>query len=160
MDEGADELEDDKEDEEDLDMDTVGVEPGESEIIEDVSGMTADGRKKQRRQTMPFMTKYERARIIGARAYQIAMNAPVMVTPPSLHRPPPHACPTWRMCLCLPGAGWGAARSRTSRRGAGERGLEGGPPPGPRHPRDMDLSRSREGGRAESGAYPSRRAQV
>ena len=30
MDEGADELEDDKEDEEDLDMDTVGVEPGES----------------------------------------------------------------------------------------------------------------------------------
>ena len=115
MDEGADELEDDKEDEEDLDMDTVGVEPGESEIIEDVSGMTADGRKKQRRQTMPFMTKYERARIIGARAYQIAMNAPVMVTPPSLHRPPPHACPTWRMCLCLHGAGWGAARSRTSR---------------------------------------------
>ncbi|KAJ1469301.1 hypothetical protein T484DRAFT_1852248 [Baffinella frigidus] len=40
--------------------------------------MTADSRKKQRRTTMPYMTKYERARIIGARAFQIAMNAPVM----------------------------------------------------------------------------------
>jgi DNA-directed RNA polymerase I, II, and III subunit RPABC2 len=27
----------------------------------------------------PFMTKYERARILGTRALQISMNAPVMV---------------------------------------------------------------------------------
>ncbi|VDP04671.1 unnamed protein product [Soboliphyme baturini] len=29
--------------------------------------------------TTPFMTKYERARILGTRALQIAMGAPVMV---------------------------------------------------------------------------------
>jgi len=32
------------------------------------------------RTTTPYMTKYERARIIGARALQISMNAPVMVS--------------------------------------------------------------------------------
>ena len=42
-------------------------------------GMTAEGRKKQRRTTSPAMTKYERARILGTRALQISMNAPVMV---------------------------------------------------------------------------------
>ena len=31
------------------------------------------------RRTSPYMTKYERARIIGSRALQISMNAPVMV---------------------------------------------------------------------------------
>ncbi|KAJ2454803.1 subunit common to RNA polymerases I, II, and III [Coemansia sp. RSA 2336] len=31
------------------------------------------------RTTTPYMTKYERARILGARALQISMNAPVMV---------------------------------------------------------------------------------
>jgi DNA-directed RNA polymerase I, II, and III subunit RPABC2 len=31
------------------------------------------------RRTSPFMTKYERARIIGSRALQISLNAPVMV---------------------------------------------------------------------------------
>ncbi|KAJ1673838.1 subunit common to RNA polymerases I, II, and III [Spiromyces aspiralis] len=29
--------------------------------------------------TTPFLTKYERARILGTRALQISMNAPVMV---------------------------------------------------------------------------------
>ncbi|XP_071491980.1 DNA-directed RNA polymerases I, II, and III subunit RPABC2-like [Diadema setosum] len=29
--------------------------------------------------TTPYMTKYERARVLGTRALQIAMNAPVMV---------------------------------------------------------------------------------
>ncbi|ODQ44694.1 hypothetical protein PICMEDRAFT_22696, partial [Pichia membranifaciens NRRL Y-2026] len=29
--------------------------------------------------TTPFMTKYERARILGTRALQISMNAPVLV---------------------------------------------------------------------------------
>ena len=31
------------------------------------------------KRTSPYMTKYERARIIGTRALQISMNAPVMV---------------------------------------------------------------------------------
>ncbi|VDN25023.1 unnamed protein product [Gongylonema pulchrum] len=31
------------------------------------------------RVTTPFMTKYERARILGTRALQIAMGAPVMI---------------------------------------------------------------------------------
>jgi DNA-directed RNA polymerases I, II, and III subunit RPABC2 len=30
--------------------------------------------------TTPYMTKYEKARILGTRALQISMNAPVMVT--------------------------------------------------------------------------------
>lgn len=30
--------------------------------------------------TTPYMTKYERARVLGTRALQISMNAPVMVT--------------------------------------------------------------------------------
>lgn len=34
---------------------------------------------KDKRITTPYMTKYERARILGTRALQISMNAPVMV---------------------------------------------------------------------------------
>ncbi|VEU22031.1 DEKNAAC103035 [Brettanomyces naardenensis] len=34
---------------------------------------------KDQRITTPYMTKYERARILGTRALQIAMNAPVLV---------------------------------------------------------------------------------
>lgn len=34
---------------------------------------------KDQRITTPFMTKYERARILGTRALQISMNAPVLV---------------------------------------------------------------------------------
>ncbi|ORY69737.1 RNA polymerase, subunit omega/K/RPB6 [Pseudomassariella vexata] len=33
----------------------------------------------EERQTTPYMTKYERARILGTRALQISMNAPVLV---------------------------------------------------------------------------------
>lgn len=33
----------------------------------------------ERRITTPYMTKYERARVLGTRALQIAMCAPVMV---------------------------------------------------------------------------------
>ncbi|XBW35261.1 hypothetical protein QEN19_000826 [Hanseniaspora menglaensis] len=35
---------------------------------------------KEDRTTTPYMTKYERARILGTRALQISMNAPVFVT--------------------------------------------------------------------------------
>nr|DAD37813.1 TPA_asm: hypothetical protein HUJ06_008454 [Nelumbo nucifera] len=34
---------------------------------------------ERRRKTSKYMTKYERARILGTRALQISMNAPVMV---------------------------------------------------------------------------------
>lgn len=34
---------------------------------------------KDERSTTPYMTKYERARILGTRALQISMNAPVLV---------------------------------------------------------------------------------
>mmetsp|Transcript_3810 Transcript_3810/g.6284 ORF Transcript_3810/g.6284 Transcript_3810/m.6284 type:complete len:173 (+) Transcript_3810:1306-1824(+) len=34
---------------------------------------------KEERITTPYMTKYERARVLGTRALQISMNAPVMV---------------------------------------------------------------------------------
>ena len=34
---------------------------------------------KAQRTTTPYMTKYERARILGTRALQISMNAPVLV---------------------------------------------------------------------------------
>lgn len=71
-----------EEEEEDVPEEDVGEDGGmmESEILEDASGgMTAEGRKRQKRQTMPYMTKYERARILGLRALQISNNAPVMV---------------------------------------------------------------------------------
>ncbi|KAJ3065302.1 DNA-directed RNA polymerases I II and III subunit RPABC2 [Podochytrium sp. JEL0797] len=34
---------------------------------------------KENRMTTPYMTKYEKARVLGTRALQISMNAPVMV---------------------------------------------------------------------------------
>lgn len=34
---------------------------------------------KERRTTTPYMTKYERARVLGTRALQISLNAPVLV---------------------------------------------------------------------------------
>jgi DNA-directed RNA polymerase I, II, and III subunit RPABC2 len=56
----------------------------EEEIIED-GGMTLVHQDQEAhqstgpRRTSPYMTKYERARILGTRALQISMNAPVMV---------------------------------------------------------------------------------
>ena len=43
---------------------------------------TTDADKKipdDKRTTTPYMTKYERARVLGTRALQISMNAPVLV---------------------------------------------------------------------------------
>merc|ERR1712227_862414 len=42
-------------------------------------GSSADARQNLKRITTPYMTKYERARVLGTRALQIAMCAPVMV---------------------------------------------------------------------------------
>lgn len=35
--------------------------------------------QKQQKKTLPYMTKYEKARILGSRAIQINMNSPVMI---------------------------------------------------------------------------------
>ena len=35
---------------------------------------------KEQRQTTPFLTKYEKARIIGARALQISKNSPILIS--------------------------------------------------------------------------------
>jgi len=64
--EGMDDLEQ-NEDGENIDLVNVG------------DGATAAGVAASKRITTPYMTKYERARILGTRALQIAMCAPVMV---------------------------------------------------------------------------------
>ena len=48
-------------------VDIIEVQPGEAR------------RPRTERVTTEYMTKYERARILGTRALQISMNAPVMV---------------------------------------------------------------------------------
>ncbi|CAN6287611.1 unnamed protein product [Urochloa humidicola] len=59
------------------------LENNNEDAPDDVVG--AEGEEKQQekakaeRKTSKYMTKYERARILGTRALQISMNAPVMV---------------------------------------------------------------------------------
>ncbi|KAI4347509.1 hypothetical protein L6164_008319 [Bauhinia variegata] len=67
------------------------VEEGAEEDVEnnnneDIAGEPIDAEDKEDeelverpRKTSKYMTKYERARILGTRALQISMNAPVMV---------------------------------------------------------------------------------
>ncbi|GAW07068.1 subunit common to RNA polymerase I [Lentinula edodes] len=43
------------------------------------AGMTGERQANKVRITTPYLTKYERARILGTRALQISMNAPVLV---------------------------------------------------------------------------------
>ncbi|KAI9322470.1 RNA polymerase, subunit omega/K/RPB6 [Dichotomocladium elegans] len=40
---------------------------------------TMDSTESREKTTTPYMTKYERARVLGTRALQISLNAPVMV---------------------------------------------------------------------------------
>jgi DNA-directed RNA polymerase I, II, and III subunit RPABC2 len=56
----------------------------EEEMMEEEEAELADVRNGERverleRTTTPYMTKYERARILGTRALQISLNAPIMV---------------------------------------------------------------------------------
>lgn len=55
----------------------VGTEP-KTEIM-DSSNLSGGTQALAERTTTPFMTKYEKARVLGTRALQISMNAPVMV---------------------------------------------------------------------------------
>ncbi|KAJ8521992.1 hypothetical protein ONZ45_g1386 [Pleurotus djamor] len=43
------------------------------------TGITGERQPNKVRITTPYLTKYERARILGTRALQISMNAPVLV---------------------------------------------------------------------------------
>jgi len=50
-----------------------------TDFIDAPTGEAAEPRQAQKRTTTSYMTKYERARVLGTRALQIAMGAPVMV---------------------------------------------------------------------------------
>ena len=59
-----------------------GEEGAEDDVVEidgPEDGSTGRAVAMEDRITTPYMTKYERARILGTRAMQISMNAPVMV---------------------------------------------------------------------------------
>ncbi|GAA5962577.1 hypothetical protein JCM5350_007570 [Sporobolomyces pararoseus] len=62
-------------------LETAQHEVQGADVVE--SGGTANGHTpkhaNKERVTTPYMTKYERARILGTRALQISMNAPVLV---------------------------------------------------------------------------------
>ncbi|XP_033635133.1 DNA-directed RNA polymerases I, II, and III subunit RPABC2-like [Asterias rubens] len=56
------------------------MQDGEEEGGENIEVLPAgEGQQQTEKITTPYMTKYERARVLGTRALQIAMNAPVMV---------------------------------------------------------------------------------
>jgi DNA-directed RNA polymerase I, II, and III subunit RPABC2 len=82
-----DEYEDIDEGQDDLDDDDMDVD-GEVDILDDDEDKDADGFKSKRgytknkeRITAAFLTKYERARILGTRALQLSKNAPPMIVP-------------------------------------------------------------------------------
>lgn len=63
-------------------LDSNGVKVGDE--LDGMNGveetkLNLDENRKKERITTPYLTKYERARVLGARALQISMNAPVMV---------------------------------------------------------------------------------
>ncbi|XP_006650303.1 DNA-directed RNA polymerases II, IV and V subunit 6A-like [Oryza brachyantha] len=59
------------------------LENNNEDAPDDVLGAEAEDKEQDKtqrpRKTSKYMTKYERARILGTRALQISMNAPVMV---------------------------------------------------------------------------------
>ncbi|EER96335.1 hypothetical protein BDA96_02G135600 [Sorghum bicolor] len=59
------------------------LENNNEDTPDDVVGAEAEDKEQEKiaraRKTTKYMTKYERARILGTRALQISMNAPVMV---------------------------------------------------------------------------------
>uniref|UniRef100_A0A1B6FMU3 DNA-directed RNA polymerases I, II, and III subunit RPABC2 n=1 Tax=Cuerna arida TaxID=1464854 RepID=A0A1B6FMU3_9HEMI len=66
--------------EDDADIDEIDQQEEDGENIELLNAQDARGGvQKSNRITTKYMTKYERARVLGTRALQIAMCAPVMV---------------------------------------------------------------------------------
>ncbi|ESN95835.1 hypothetical protein HELRODRAFT_86309, partial [Helobdella robusta] len=70
-----DEMEDDVQDE----IENVEESQENIEIIDSTQEQSSLKVDPEKRMTTPYMTKYERARVLGTRALQIAMCAPVMV---------------------------------------------------------------------------------
>ncbi|KDR14011.1 DNA-directed RNA polymerases I, II, and III subunit RPABC2 [Zootermopsis nevadensis] len=65
---------------EDENIDEIDQQEDEGENIDILAaGDARGGVQKSKRITTRYMTKYERARVLGTRALQIAMCAPVMV---------------------------------------------------------------------------------
>ncbi|OMJ09089.1 DNA-directed RNA polymerases I, II, and III subunit RPABC2 [Smittium culicis] len=66
--------------EEDFDMEAneANVQGG-TEILMADSVLENEPKSNKERITTPYMTKYERARILGTRALQLSLSAPVMV---------------------------------------------------------------------------------
>jgi len=50
--------------------------PGDRNLVAELKAKKIP---KEKRSTTPYMTKYERARVLGTRALQISLNAPVLV---------------------------------------------------------------------------------
>ena len=71
---GGDDVEEDDFEEPD---ETMGDDMPQVEILPTTDESQLETQKKK--VTTPYMTKYERARVLGTRALQISMNAPVMV---------------------------------------------------------------------------------
>ncbi len=61
------------------DQEQVELLMGEAAAAARGGGPDGEGVRSANRVTTPYMTKYERARVLGTRALQIAMCAPVMV---------------------------------------------------------------------------------
>ncbi|ONK56628.1 uncharacterized protein A4U43_C10F10890 [Asparagus officinalis] len=61
----------------------IDAENNNEDVPDDIVGGEAEDKDEasveRSRKTTKYMTKYERARILGTRALQISMNAPVMV---------------------------------------------------------------------------------
>lgn len=76
---GEDDLRGDLGDEDRLDLTGEHDDPMVVNIGEDMGTPTGPGIAPSERITTKYLTKYERARVLGTRALQISMNAPVMV---------------------------------------------------------------------------------
>ncbi|XP_063224345.1 DNA-directed RNA polymerases I, II, and III subunit RPABC2 isoform X2 [Bacillus rossius redtenbacheri] len=75
----VDDLDDVEEDENMEELDAQEEEEGGEGLELVAPGEAGGGVPKAKRITTRYMTKYERARVLGTRALQIAMCAPVMV---------------------------------------------------------------------------------
>ncbi len=65
--------------EEDQFEDQDGAAAEDTDIIDILPASEETQPRQRKRTTTPYLTKYERARVLGTRALQISMNAPVMV---------------------------------------------------------------------------------
>ena len=64
---------------EEIEEDGEESEEKESQILEQGDEIRGNAITGEARTTTPFLTKYEKARVIGARALQISKNAPILV---------------------------------------------------------------------------------